>query len=119
MGRSTRPRNEGSTRTRGFSRRLNPSAWVRAIHQLNSVIVTTRFQSMQIPVSVRTSCAMANLKGLVDLGATDCFMSPAFIKRMKLGTRPLQKPQKIWNIDNTENRDGLITHYVDLNVQTR
>jgi len=62
---------------------------------------------------------MADLKGLVNSGATDCFMSLAFIKRMKLGTQPLPKPRKIWNIDNTENKDGLITHYIDLNVQTK
>src|SRR6266702_2267872 len=74
---------------------------------------------MRIPVSVRTSCVMADLKGLVDSGATDCFISPAFVKRMRLGTRPLQKPRKIWNIDNTENKDGLITHYIDLNIQTK
>jgi len=62
---------------------------------------------------------MADQKALVDSGATDCFMSPAFIKRMKLGTQPLHKLRKIWNIDNMENKDGLITHYVDLNVQTK
>ncbi len=74
---------------------------------------------MQIPISVRTSYTMADLKGLVDSGATNCFMSPAFIKRMKLGTQPLQKPRKIWNIDNTENKAGLIMHYIDLNIQTK
>ncbi len=62
---------------------------------------------------------MANIKALVDSGATDCFMSPAFIKQMKLGMQPLQKPHKIWNIDNTENKVGLITHYIDLNIQTQ
>jgi len=41
------------------------------------------------------------------------------VRRMGLGKRPLDKPRKIWNIDNTENKDGLITHYVDLKVQTR
>ncbi len=74
---------------------------------------------MRIPISIRTSSKMADIKGLVDLGATDCFMSPATIRRMGLGRQPLDKPRKIWNIDNTENKDGLITHYVDLNVQTR
>ncbi|SRR6266702_3834423 len=38
---------------------------------------------------------------------------------MQLGTRPLHKPKKIWNIDNTANKDGLITHYIDLKVQTK
>jgi len=62
---------------------------------------------------------MADIKALVDSGATDCFMSKDFIRRMKLGQRPLQKPRKIWNIDNTANHDGPITHYVDLDVQTK
>ncbi len=61
---------------------------------------------------------MADTKALVDSGATDCFMSKEFVQRMKLGQRPLQKPRKIWNIDNTTNQDGPITHYVDLDIQT-
>ena len=72
---------------------------------------------MCIPVSIRTSNAMANIKGLVDSEATNCFMSPTFIKKMWLGKRPLQKPRKIWNIDNTVNKAGLITHYVNLDIQ--
>ncbi len=73
---------------------------------------------MHIPVSIRTNNAMADTKALVDSEATDCFMSRDFVQRMKLGQRPLQKPRRIWNIDNTANHDGPITHYVDLDVQT-
>ncbi len=73
---------------------------------------------MHIPVSIRTSNAMADTRALVDSGATDCFMSENFIRRMKLGKRPLQKPRKIWNIDNTANQAGEITHYITLNIQT-
>ncbi len=62
---------------------------------------------------------MADIKALVDSGATDCFMSESFIRRMKLGKRPLQRPRKIWNIDNTANQAGEITHYIVLEVQTR
>jgi len=62
---------------------------------------------------------MADIKALVDSGATDCFMSEKFIRRMKLGKRPLQKPRKIWNIDNTANQAGNITHYITLDIQTR
>ena len=73
---------------------------------------------MHIPVSIRTSNAMADFKALIDSRATDCFMSEGFIQRMKLGKRPLQKPQKIWNIDNMANQARHITHYADLNIQT-
>jgi len=62
---------------------------------------------------------MADIKALIDSGATDCFMSEKFIRRMKLGKRPLQRPRKIWNIDNTANQAGEITHYITLDIQTR
>jgi len=61
---------------------------------------------------------MADIKALVDSGATDCFMSEKFIRQMKLGKRPLQKPRKIWNIDNMANQAGRITHYITLDIQT-
>ncbi len=74
---------------------------------------------MHIPVSIRTSNTMADIKALVDSGATNCFMSEGFIRRMKLGKQPLQRPRKIWNIDNMANQAGEITHYITLNIQTR
>jgi hypothetical protein len=58
---------------------------------------------MHVPVSIRTSYFMANKKALVDSGATDNFMHPAFAKRMGLGLQKLQAPKKIFNIDNTTN----------------
>lgn len=62
---------------------------------------------------------MPDKKALVDSGATDNFMHPAFAKRMGLGLQKLPNPKKIYNIDNTSNRSGMITHYLDLNVHTR
>jgi hypothetical protein len=73
---------------------------------------------MRVPVSIRTSYFMADKKALVDSGATDNFMHPAFAKRMGLGLQELPNPKKIFNIDNTSNKSGMITHFLDLNVQT-
>jgi hypothetical protein len=73
---------------------------------------------MRVPVSIRTSYFMADKKALVDSGATDNFMHPAFAKRMGLGLQKLPTPKKIFNIDNTSNKSGMITHFLDLNVQT-
>jgi hypothetical protein len=100
----------------GFSKCLNPTAWVRAL-RCNTVYIT-RYRSMCVPVSIRTSYFMADKKALVDSGATDNFMHPAFAKRMGLGLQKLMSPKKIFNIDNTSNKSGMITHFLDLNVQT-
>jgi hypothetical protein len=73
---------------------------------------------MCVPVSIHTSYFMANKQALVNSGATDNFMHPVFARRMGLGLRELPNPKKIFNIDNTTNKSGMITHYLDLDVCT-
>jgi hypothetical protein len=91
-------------------------AWVRAL-RCNTVYIT-RYRSMRVPVSIRTSYFMADRKALVDSGATDNFMHPTFTKKMGLGLQELPQPKKIFNIDNTTNKSGMITHFLDLDVCT-
>jgi hypothetical protein len=100
----------------GFSKCLTPTAWVRALC-CNSVYITC-YQSMHIPVLICTSYFMADKKALVDSGATNNFMHLLFTKRMRLGLQELPTLKKIFNIDNTTNKSGMITHYLDLDVCT-
>jgi hypothetical protein len=74
---------------------------------------------MHIPVLIRTSYFMADKRALVDSGATDNFMNASFAKQMGLGPQELSTPKKIFNIDNTTNKSGKITHYLNLNVCTK
>jgi len=62
---------------------------------------------------------MADKKILVDSGATDNFIHPKFVKRLRIGMQELERPMKIWNIDGTTNRAGRLTHFVDLLVKTK
>ena len=62
---------------------------------------------------------MADTKALVDSGATENFMHLTFAKRLRLGLQPLEKPKQIFNIDNSLNKAGSITHYLDLKVHTK
>ena len=55
---------------------------------------------------------------LVDSGATNNFIDPQLITRLGLGTRLLERPWKIWNINGTNNQAGMLTRYVDLSVRT-
>ena len=75
---------------------------------------------MRIPVNIQTRYYEAdNQKALVDSGATNCFTHPRLAERMKVGRQAFEKPKKIFNIDNTENKSGSITHFIDLKVQTK
>jgi hypothetical protein len=88
-------------------------AWGRAIRTLkcNSVYLT-HYQSMKIPVSFQTSYARADKQILVDSGATDNFIDPRLIKRLGLRSLRLERPRKIWNIDGTNNKAGMISDYL-------
>ena len=73
---------------------------------------------MKVPVSFRTLHATADKTILVDSGATDNFIHPKLLKQLGLGSQPLDRPRKIWNIDGTTNKAGALTHCVDLEVRT-
>ena len=74
---------------------------------------------MRVPVSIRTHYFMADKKALVDSGATNNFIHPTFAKRLGLTMTPLEKPKRIYNIDNTSNKAGSITHLLELKVTTK
>ena len=75
---------------------------------------------MHIPVFIRMRYYEADhKKALVDSGATDNFIHPKLAKSMNVGRQAFEKPKKIFNIDNTENKLGSITHFLNLKVQTK
>ena len=92
-------------------------AWVRVL-RCNAVYITC-YRSMHVPVSIRTCYFMADKKALVDSGATDNFIHPNFAKRMGVKLQELEKPKHIYNIDNTSNKAGSITHSLKLKIITK
>ena len=73
---------------------------------------------MKVPTAIQTRYNKAEVRSLVDSGATDNFIHPQFVRRMKLGTVKLDRPKKLKNVDDTTNKSSEITHCVYLNVQT-
>ena len=74
---------------------------------------------MHVPVLICTHYFMANKQALVDSRATDNFIHPSFAKKLRLKMTPLEKPKQIYNIDNTSNKAGSITHSLELKVTTK
>ena len=74
---------------------------------------------MRIPISFQTAYTRANKQILVDSGATDNFIHPWLIRQLGMGTQHLTQERKIWNIDGTANKAGMISEFIDLHVQTK
>ena len=91
-------------------------AWVRA-SCCNSVFIM-RLRSMNVPITIKTSYNMAKVPSLVDSGATDNFIHPQTIRQLCLGTSLLDKPKKLFNVGDTQNKAGSVTRYVDLSATT-
>ena len=72
---------------------------------------------MSLCVPVHTARAMVEQTVLLDSGATENFVDEQTWKTLGIGRHTLPTPIKIRNIDGTENKKGLITHFCWLRVK--
>jgi len=75
-----------------------------------------RNHAIQVPFQLRTKTKRVDQKALLDCSATECFIHPRAVERLKLTTRMLTKPRKVQNVDGTPNKSGEILAAVDLLV---
>ena len=73
---------------------------------------------MKVPITIKTSYKKAEVPSLVDSGATDNFINPQTVRRLHLGAAKLDQLKRLFNVDDTQNRAGKVTHYVDLDMTT-
>ncbi len=55
---------------------------------------------------------------LLDSGATENFMSLPYAKYLHLPIKTLMEPQRLFNVDRTQNRAGDLKYYVDMSTRT-
>jgi hypothetical protein len=87
------------------------------MHGSERVYLSNR-QSMTIRAYLNSRAKRTETPALLDCGATENFMSEDFARSLDLPIRPLKRPRDIYNVDGTRNKQGLITHYTDLQVRT-
>jgi hypothetical protein len=61
----------------------------------------------------------AEITTLVNSGATENFMNLTYAKWLHLPIKKLPNPQKLFNVDGTENKAGELLFYTDLQVRSR
>ncbi len=72
--------------------------------------------AIHIPFECYTNNRMAEGVALIDSRATHNFMDRRMVKRLNIGTKELAIPRSIRNVDGTNNKDGTLTKYTDLQV---
>ena len=71
---------------------------------------------MTLKVFLHSQDQRAETNTLLDLGATENFIHPNYMRQKKLPVKMLPNPRKIVNIDGTPNAAGEIKYYTDLEM---
>src|ERR1700756_5852290 len=74
--------------------------------------------AIYLPIDFHTFKGKAEESALVDSGATGNFIDSKTVQRLGLGTKALDVPRMLINLDGTENRSGRVSRYCDLMVTT-
>ena len=72
---------------------------------------------MQLHLFIHLSQKRAETTVLLDSGATENFISMKYAKELQLPIKQLQRPQPVYNVDGTQNKNGDIEHYTNLEMQ--
>jgi len=72
---------------------------------------------MKIVIELHRHTGKTETKALVDSRAIENFINHREVIRLRLGTKKLIKPIMGYNVDDTPNKHGHITDYVDLMIK--
>jgi len=73
---------------------------------------------MTLHVFMHLKLKRADTIALLDLGATENFMSLQYAKYLQLSIKVLNEPRRLFNIDGTWNKAGDLKYYTDLYTRT-
>jgi hypothetical protein len=73
-------------------------------------------KKLEIPITLKIFKGTTTEEALLDSRATENFIDQSTVDRLKLGTKAMDKPVLVRNIDGTTNKTGKITWYIDLLV---
>jgi hypothetical protein len=74
---------------------------------------------LEVPIKLHSFKGMAEEVTLIDSGTTENFIDQETIKKLKLGTRKLEEPVWLRNIDGTYNQLESVKSFIDLLINHR
>ena len=76
------------------------------------------WKSMTVWFFIHSIAKRAKALTLINLGATENFISLSYTQWLKLPIKQLAQPWKLYNVNGTQNKSGELQFYTDLSVQT-
>lgn len=68
------------------------------------------------PIKTSVKGKTVAITALLDCGASELFINTKTVKKLGIPTIKLIKPKKVFNADGTENKEGSVTHVVNLPI---
>jgi hypothetical protein len=80
-------------------------------------VYVAKQRSIQVAVQLYTRFRRVKVDTLLDCGVTENVIHPRLVKRMKLATKTLKKPQQVKNVNGTPNKAGKVTEVAILEIR--
>ena len=91
-----------------------------SIYISNVLVAEIEKNSMLLPISIsseKNKERIIETKALLDTGAGGKFIDQNFVLANGIRTLKLEKPITVYNVDGTQNKQGTITRYAEVNLQ--
>jgi hypothetical protein len=98
----------------GFLTSSTQAAWVQAMHL--DQMYTSTVNALKISITFQNQYVTVTGQALIDSGATEDFINYQTAVQWRLHTKDLWRPQKVYNIDGTENQGGIISKLCILHI---
>ena len=109
----TRPSSDNTVRRQPFTSSLSAIFHPQYTTNENHLVIYLRIAQLQADNSV----SLLPCYALIDSGATNNFISAAFVKRHKLECFPKPEPQALYVIDGRPIESGAVTHSCNLKLR--
>ena len=83
----------------------------------HTVSGTSKYDHIHFDVQLFGKYKTADLKAMLDCGASTIFIHPRLVKAKNISTRQLPQPIPLRNIDNSMNAIGMITHEAEIGLR--
>ena len=92
-------------------------AWIWALG--SSIMYISEKTAINAPFTFSCARGMAEEQALVDSGATENFMDEKMVTRLSIRCQAMDQSRRVFNVDGSENKNGMLTHYCLLQVCRR